>query len=298
MAGIAAGIVTYNPPLERLRENIGHIVDQVEKLYLIDNGSDNLEEIQSACAKDARIEIIPLGKNLGIAAALNRMLQQGEADAFDWVLTLDQDSVCAADLIAQYTPYLGWGNLALICPYVEYIGTGEERPADMPPYTYVHRCITSASLTNVAIWRAVGGFDERLFIDMVDYDYCALVREKGYKILQVNGALLHQELGAKARRVTLFNKLGKLPGLGRWRDARVYVYNHSPQRTYYYARNSRYYLWRYKDILDPTEAKGIKRWLQYKLLFEGQRFSKFRAILRGRRDGKKLIQEGKAKQNG
>ena len=298
MPKFAAGIVLYNPKQEQLEKNITHIIDQVDRLYLVDNGSDHIEEVRRKYEGDPRVLILSMGENKGIAAALNRMMAEGEAEGFDWVLTLDQDSICESDLLQKYAPYLDFDKVAMITPYVHYVGQAD-RPADgWPEYEYVHRCITSAALTKVSIWRELGGFDERLFIDMVDYDYCALAREKGFKILRANRAVLEQELGDTATRVTLFNKLSKLPGLGRWKDAQVYVYNHSPGRTYYYARNSRYYLWRYKDILEPDEAGGVKSWILYKLLFEKQKFAKLRAVCRGRRDGKKLIKEGTARRYG
>ena len=37
-----AGIVLYNPDLGRLKENIESICKQVDKVILIDNGSDNI----------------------------------------------------------------------------------------------------------------------------------------------------------------------------------------------------------------------------------------------------------------
>ena len=42
-----AGIVLYNPDLGRLKENIESICKQVDKVILIDNGSDNRREIES-----------------------------------------------------------------------------------------------------------------------------------------------------------------------------------------------------------------------------------------------------------
>ena len=41
-----AGIVLYNPDLGRLKENIESICKQVDKVILIDNGSDNIREIE------------------------------------------------------------------------------------------------------------------------------------------------------------------------------------------------------------------------------------------------------------
>ena len=48
---IYGGIITYQPDLFRLTENIKAIKNQVEKLVIIDNGSDNQDEMVSLCKK-------------------------------------------------------------------------------------------------------------------------------------------------------------------------------------------------------------------------------------------------------
>ena len=42
-----AGIVTYNPELLRLKENIEHVICQVDMLLIYDNGSKNSNDIES-----------------------------------------------------------------------------------------------------------------------------------------------------------------------------------------------------------------------------------------------------------
>ena len=133
MPKFAAGIVLYNPKQEQLEKNITHIIDQVDRLYLVDNGSDHIEEVRRKYEGDPRVLILSMGENKGIAAALNRMMAEGEAEGFDWVLTLDQDSICESDLLQKYAPYLDFDKVAMITPYVHYVGQAD-RPADgWPP---------------------------------------------------------------------------------------------------------------------------------------------------------------------
>ena len=47
-----AGIVLYNPDLGRLKENIESICKQVDKVILIDNGSDNICLLYTSDAAD------------------------------------------------------------------------------------------------------------------------------------------------------------------------------------------------------------------------------------------------------
>ena len=74
MSSIAAGIVAFNPDIDRLESNILNIRNQVEKLYVIDNASDNLKDIEKLCDKyDAHL--VANIENYGIAKALNQMCQ-------------------------------------------------------------------------------------------------------------------------------------------------------------------------------------------------------------------------------
>ena len=51
-----AGIVTYNPDITRLVENINAIYNQVDNVIIVDNNSKNIAEIeQTIKAKEAEI---------------------------------------------------------------------------------------------------------------------------------------------------------------------------------------------------------------------------------------------------
>ena len=43
---VCAGIVLFQPDIERLKENINAIINYVEHIYMVDNGSENIEEIR------------------------------------------------------------------------------------------------------------------------------------------------------------------------------------------------------------------------------------------------------------
>ena len=98
-----AGITLYEPDVHRLLENIDAVLPQVDKLICVDNGSKNIAEIKDRIHwKYPEVEIIENGENLGIARALNQMFEYAEAHVYDWVLTLDQDSVCPENLMEEY----------------------------------------------------------------------------------------------------------------------------------------------------------------------------------------------------
>lgn len=166
MKRIAAGIVSFNPNITRLKENINSIRPQVESMLIVDNGSDNVEEIESVCRKNDCI-LIKNGKNKGIAYALNRICGFYYSKEFDWVITLDQDSVSPENLIFELSKNIS-ENVGAAGPKIVYRNNEKYAPENHKNLEAVDWIITSASLTNLAAWKKTGGFDEKLFIDGVD----------------------------------------------------------------------------------------------------------------------------------
>ena len=117
----AAGIVSYNPDIKRFKENIDSILSQVDKLIIIENGSKDSEEIIKIIKSydENRIKLVVNSKNMGIAKALNQIMVCAEKANYEWVITLDQDSVCPENLVKEYSKYIEEDNVAIICPQIQ-----------------------------------------------------------------------------------------------------------------------------------------------------------------------------------
>ena len=113
---ICAGIVLYNPDITQLKRNIAAIIKQVQILYLQDNGSANISDVEKIIAETSSIVLLRNPKNKGIAWALNALCKRAESDDFQWILTLDQDSVCPQNMIALYKEYLPIADM--LCPKI------------------------------------------------------------------------------------------------------------------------------------------------------------------------------------
>lgn len=98
---IAAGIVTYDPELDRLKDNILSIVNQVDMVIINDNHSINISDIRALCRDYEKVKLLENKKNVGVAMALNNICREAIKEKYDWILTLDQDSICPSDLISQ-----------------------------------------------------------------------------------------------------------------------------------------------------------------------------------------------------
>lgn len=187
---VAAGIVLFNPELTRLIACIENLKQQVSKIYIFDNSSMSIH------INDDSTVYITENKNKGIAYALNRIMERAQKDGFEWVVTMDQDSIVPCGMIDGFKEGIrSHANLGIVCPQVidkrriYLVAENNEQES------YVNFCITSAACTSVEAWERCGKFDEWMFIDLVDNDFCKRITLSGYKILKLNKWILDQEFG-------------------------------------------------------------------------------------------------------
>ena len=278
---ICAGIVLFNPEIPSLIDNINVILHQVNEIVLIDNASLNIEQINLALCGYPNVYILRNVMNLGIAKALNQIFEWASQKGYSWVLTLDQDSFCSPILVREYKKYIDEG-VGIISPIIhdntdEYalLAKIEEE------ITSIDECITSGSLTSVTIWDKVGKFNELLFIDFVDFDFCIRVRLQGYKILRVNNTYINHQLGSKY-------KLIRLPfGMN------LKIYNHSVERNYFYVRNNIYYIRKYwKHINKTYHILRLIHWEVRKIIFEPQKIQMIKSIIHAIKSSSSIYNEG------
>lgn len=267
-----AGIVSYNPDISRLRENIVAIHDQVPKVVIFDNGSDNVQLIQELVSEFKNIELVMSSRNAGIAAALNRLMEWGLTRNREWMLSLDQDSVCEDNYVKKMTPFLTVeSQLGIVAPVIVDRTVGVVGHNPQSDYAHVNTCITSGAFSNIQAWKAIGKYDESMFIDSVDFEFCYRMRKNGYGVIQVKDVPLLHEIGNSHKRRFLFWKIS--------------VTGHSAFRKYYIARNNVYYplkhhLWLH-FIRGNLRNLGL---IMIVLLYEVSKKEKISAICRGWRD--------------
>jgi len=284
MEPITAGIVLYNPNIERLKENIDAILPQIDALVLVDNGSENIDEIRhiysdkSLYPEGKTIRIIANPQNMGIAKALNQICDNATAMGASWVLTLDQDSVCSPKLIEHYLLYADVGSVASMTCLMKNRSdsfTFEKESWD-GEFQYVDSAITSGNYISLEAWRRIGRFDENLFIDKVDTDFSLRLKLNDYKQIKVNYIGLLHEIGENAADHNLFGK-------------HFVVFNHSPFRNYHLIRNQIYFARKHERAMGKKWAKRVKRtsWTRIivYLLYEDRKWQRVRAWVRGLRDG-------------
>ena len=288
------GIVLYNPEIEKLRKNINALSHQVDKIICIDNYSTNQKEILTLLKSfDLHIQYIHNEENLGIAAALNQILEFAYKNGYEWYLTMDQDSVCSETLIEEYAKIVDISNdIAILSPFVlnNYkILFDEYVKMDLPEYEFINdptNCITSATLNNTIKSKEIGGYLEKLFIDGVDFEFNLRIIQREYKIIRVNKAFMFQSMGEghNVPSVQLLYKIFKSNTLRSLQVTPVY----SDTRLYYIWRNGYYLRRKYGKL---SGIRMSKRWMDFQFIyfyltypFNRSRIKMIKAIKKGKND--------------
>lgn len=265
----------YQPDLNRLKENIDAIIDQVDKVLLFANGSDTYLQIIYLQKKYNSIEIIQSDRNLGIAFGLKSIMDYAAKNSYDWVYTIDQDSVSQPGLIAAYTRDIDLPNVGILtCNIIDRNFNQNNGFSNNEKYREVEKCITAGSFMNVAAYSQTDGYDSRMFIDGVDWDICYNFRRHGYKIYKINFYGVLQEVG-HGKNVKLL-----------WKD--YITYGESPLRNYYGARNDIYLAKKYPEYV--SKGKTLVREIRTEvmiLLYENQKPQKIKNRWKGIYEGLK-----------
>lgn len=266
-----AGIVLYNPDIKILKKNLTVLLKQGFFILLVDNASKNVEQIKTL--ENNSIILLRNERNMGIGCALNQICEFAWNQNIEWVLALDQDSIVPDNLLSEYISRIDRPNLAIICPSILEQNINKEIcHQNLQGDSYIEKCITSASFISVPVWEKVGKFDEAMFIDYIDFDYCYKVRKMGYKILKIPTVQLRHSLGESELRKFLF-----------WN---VRVGNHVVNRKYYIARNTIIFMRRYKSLrVVVLEILRLFKLLLFTVLYEKDKRDKLFNIAKGVKDG-------------
>ncbi|WP_083647796.1 glycosyltransferase [Ileibacterium valens] len=248
---ILAGIVTCNPEITLLSKNIRALEDQVSEIIIIDNDSENRDQIIALANSFDSIHVLLNQTNKGLASALNQVFQYAVDNEYGWYLSMDQDSVVSHNLIENYRPYMK-ENIGILCPFLlnnNKISLEEYKSLELPDIEKIREpidCITSASLNQTNAIETVGGYNERLFIDCIDVDLNIRLMQKGLSIYRVNDSYLLQQMG-EGKQVEIFRFLYQITGKSIFQKLSVSpVY--SDLRLYYIARNSAYINQKYPNL--------------------------------------------------
>ena len=280
---IAACVILYNPE-QSVEKNIYSYIHYAEKIYGIDNSEIKNYSCKFLSEHASKIVFIHDGNNEGIARRLNQACTLAIEDDFEYLLTMDQDSYFEQPAIHKYLTCIG--------EYAEKESTsmfGINHEKDLHNedcvFTKGSPLITSGSVINLAVYQNIGLFDENLFIDFVDTEYCFRSILKGYDIVWFPNIFMHHEIGKTTQHRSFKNlNLSKRS-------------IHSAVRLYYMTRNFFYLNKRYKSQFPEQlyiNKKDVITRIKNKLLYNPKRIQTVRYLFkafsdyRNHRMGKQL----------
>ncbi len=241
--------VTYNPDTDLLARVLEAVAPQVEGVAVVDNGSGNAEFVKETAAA-VTAYVIANERNFGIAAAQNQGIALAKAKGYSHILLLDQDTILAPGVVADLSSNLmslekEQGSVAAIGPAYFELNSQKQARAYRANGLLLSRLllkglgdpvqsdfiIASGSLIPIAVLEEVGGFNEDLFIDLVDVEWCFRARAAGYKSYLSPTAAVEHRLGTGTISVG---------------SRQIAI--HTPVRNYYWVRNA---LWLAKQPFTP-----------------------------------------------
>ncbi|WP_146604334.1 glycosyltransferase family 2 protein [Rhodoplanes roseus] len=281
-------MVCHHPDPALLQSVLDAVAPQVARVLVVANDGHAPPGPLPAGA-----EVVVPPRNLGLGAAYNLALRWAAEHDATHLLLLDQDSVPAPGMVAflraafDGTP---GEKVAAAGPlwrdrtsgrdghFVQLGRIGVRRcrppPGSVVPVDFL---LSSGTLVGLAAAARIGDFDERLFIDHVDTEWCLRARAAGWTLRGVADARLAHALGC-----------GPFPGPFGTLAPRIAHY--PPERTYHLVRNS-VALWRRPGVGWAWRIADMRRtaaMVALHLLFAPQRVRRLALTARAVRDSRRL----------
>lgn len=201
-------IVAYNPVLEELKDCIEKLKKQTELVIVCNNSVDDIQ------IEDALIKIFNFRENLGIAKAQSIGMKWAFENGADFILQIDQDSIpddsLVENLLYCYNELTQKGyKIGLVgsqdfdkdskIPSKAKINKGKN--IENEHYLQIKQLLSSGSLIPKKTYLTIGGMEDELFIDIVDFEYCWRLSDSNFLIVKNKEAKILHKLGYGTRKL-------------------------------------------------------------------------------------------------
>jgi rhamnosyltransferase len=266
------GIITLYAPPESYLYNIDTYINYLDILYVVDNTPVMDHKVHDALLKQfSNVKILSFGKNIGIGAAINLGIKEGLKNNYSWLLTMDQDSYFDAEQVKLF--FNSFSVVECGCTLILSPEHKQVTPfGKVPFYQKRDEVMTSGNLLNLSLIDKVGFFNEDLFIDSVDHDFCLRGNMLNYDILQSTNICIRHCVGISYSGSIMCGLKKKN------------FHIHSPKRMYFIVRNGLYIREKYgsnfpgyTNFLKKKNKQRISRCL----LYSSNRIEYLRYIVKG-----------------
>ena len=278
---VVAIIVSYNPEIERITDNVRAVAGQVGCVVIYDNCSRNREEVAGLGGIES-CSVTFNDANGGLPVSLNAGCRLALESGARYALLLDQDSIVSDGMVASLLCCMQPG-VGIASPQI-VDRNKREGFAPSEAVVPIKRVITSGALVSLEAWENVGGFDERIFVDWADYEFCANMRAHGYEIVRDNRTMILHEMGRREYAFTLPTLKGGRP---------FYRTNHSASRLKDKARSWAIVEAKYGWTKVGREERAYITAIKLRdLVLERGRVQTLRAFAQGGKEGRELMRDG------
>jgi rhamnosyltransferase len=266
----ATAVVLYRPSAELIRK-VADYAGFIEELIVVDNTDD--ADHSAAFRGIPNLKYLSCGGNKGVATALNVAARSAVESGCHWMLMLDQDSALsrqAYDRLREELTRVDAASVGLVSVLTVPKEDDFRGAPELPDSRDVFLTITSGSVLNLHAYRRCGLFEDKLFIDHVDHEYCLRLHRAGYRVIQLTRVVLDHTVG-EVKDVSFFGK-------------RLRLGTHKPFRAYYGVRNGCYVavkFFGYHPRLVGSVRRDIAKAVVRVVLFEDQKLLRLRMMLLG-----------------
>ncbi|MDP1867820.1 MAG: rhamnosyltransferase [Bradyrhizobium sp.] len=279
-------IVAYRPEVGQLFDLSARVAGDGVKVIIVDNSEiPTLDRV----ALPGGCTLITIGYNSGIAHAQNAGVAAAIAAGASVLVFFDQDSRIEPGFVKSLISSLRHGSAEIVSPLSVDEATNTPLPsirvsrygwstpihaADAAGRYPVDMVISSGTAATRQVFETAGTFDDGLFIDLVDAEWCLRCRARQIPIYVVPSLVMRHSVG-----------------LGHFRFGTLTISVHSPMRCYYQIRNS-FLLFRKPHIPPIFALKQLVATLLSRvilLFFVKDRLSYLKSYLFAVRDGLKGV---------
>lgn len=207
-------IVTYNPNVFKFNELLVSIQGQVDNIFIIDNNSNDF----NISSQQDKIHFLKLDSNVGVARAQNIGIKLSISKGSGFVVLSDQDTIYPSDYVKNMTETFDLcDSFGVISPLFNDISSDMglfgfdipgkffwKREFPKKKLNMLNHSIASGMVIRSSLFINVGFFNEELFIDWVDFEWCWRVRRNNYYIVGNAEVIINHTLGD--RFVNFLNK--------------------------------------------------------------------------------------------
>ncbi|ADL33456.1 glycosyl transferase GT2 family [Butyrivibrio proteoclasticus B316] len=206
MCDIVGLISVYNPT-KQIVDNIIGLLPYLEKWIILDDSDPTfITDNKLSSLQSSKVSYHRNNKNLGLARTLNYGIGEAIDMGAKWIMIMDSDSSFSTDVISVYKDYISSNEVmqvALLAPQHNY--SRHIRKPDVG-IRYRRKVMLSGALLNVSVIAQIGLFDERFYIDGLDYEWCQRAFTRGYKIIECQEAVIDHNPGIE-KQARLFGKI-------------------------------------------------------------------------------------------